>query len=316
MRWLPHTPVLLKEVLGLLRPERGGCFVDATFGAGGFSAALLEASRESRVLAVDQDPEVVPYAEDLARIFPERFRFQVLNFRQLDRIEVETCRGLVFDLGLSSMQVDRPERGFSFRHSHLPDMRMNRKSATLKAVDFLETASEESLLRAIGTYGEEPRARRVVEAILKARGTEVLRDTRKLAWLIQKATGYNTRSKIHPATRAFQGIRVAVNDELNALKEALPKAFKLLGPRGVLAVITFHSLEDRVVKRYFNQLLGRAVHHKDNSPAQSRVVYAEALTRKPVRPSALELEKNPRARSAKLRGVLKIFETNLTVNLL
>ena len=310
---LPHRPVLLKEVLNFLQPERGGYFVDATFGAGGFSTAVLEASEESCVLAVDQDPEVIPYAERLARIFPERFRFQLLNFRQLDHISTEACRGVVFDLGLSSMQLDKPERGFSFQSPHPPDMRMNPKSSNLKAVDFLETASRGSLLRAVGTYGEEPRVQRVVKAILKARGTGTLSNARKLAWLVQEATGFKLHGKTHPATRTFQGIRMAVNDELNALEEALPKAFKLLCPQGVLAVISFHSLEDRIVKRYFNQLLGRPLHHKDNLPAQSRVVHAEALTRKPVRPGSLELKKNPRSRSAKLRAVLKIFEANSTL---
>lgn len=305
-----HLPVLLNETLGLLAQSGlGGCsarVLDCTFGGGGHSRAILERYPMSEVTGVDTDPEAAPRAEALASEFPGRVNFVDSNFGELAELNLGVSfDAILFDLGVSSFHFDTPGRGFSFRFDAPLDMRMNPR-AGVSAADFLEGAAREDLVRAVRDYGEEPRWRRVVQAIVDARGTGKLTRTGSFAELIQEAVGMRFGSRIHPATKVFQGIRIAVNDEMQSIERALPEAFDLLRPGGVLAVISFHSLEDRIVKRYFRREAGLPEDREDSTPQQSRRKRAELLNQRPIQATQAETEHNPRARSAKLRAMRKL----------
>jgi len=303
-----HKPVLLNAATALLLEGGRVRFMDATFGGGGHTRALLSAGDAVSVDALDQDPEAAARAQTLAAEFGPRFRFFDTNFRLLDRVEPTDKRydGILFDLGVSSFQLDTASRGFSFRTDAPADMRLDPRKG-LSAADFLETASHEDLVRAVRDFGEEPRWKRVVKAIEEARGTGRLARTLTLAALVEEATGphYGPR-RIHPATKVFQGLRIAVNEELAAIEEALPKAFARLSPGGLLAVITFHSLEDRIVKRFCNRMAGRPEDFRDSTAQQDRVAFAQLVWRRPLTADESEISENPRSRSAKLRALRKL----------
>lgn len=300
-----HKPVMLHEVLEYLAPHQGQRFVDCTFGGGGHTRAILKTG--AHVTALDRDPAAQERTNALRADFPETFRFVDLNFDNLATLADGDFDGILFDLGVSSFQLDEAARGFAFRQDAEVDMRMNPREGR-SAGQWLEVASHDALVRAIRDYGEEKNWRRVVGAIEGARGTGQLARTSSLAELIANAipAALKRDTRIHPATRSFQGIRIAVNDEIGAIERALPVAFEKLGSGGVLAVISFHSLEDRPVKQFFRKVCGLPVDANDATPQQLRVKYADAITRKPVTPSDPEIAANPRSRSAKLRVLRKL----------
>ena len=294
-----HKPVLLNEVVEILSPRDGLTYLDCTFGGGGHARAILE-SAKCKVIAIDRDPAASKRAEKVKKEFGDRFEFASLNFSNLDKLQTEGYAGILFDFGVSSFQLDEAERGFSFMREGPLDMRMN-NSEGATALQYISSVSEDELVRVLREYGEEPRAKKVARAIIAAREAGRIASTSDLAGAI--AESVPARERIHPATRAFQAIRIAVNDELGEIERALPKAFERLREGGVLAVISFHSLEDRIAKKFFKKMAGRPEDRFDSSSVQDRVKRAELLTRKPVRPSEKELAENPRSRSAKLRAI-------------
>jgi len=298
----PHAPVLLDEAISALAPRDDATYVDGTFGAGGYSRALLAAAR-CRVIAIDRDPVAVE--RGTALMHEHRGRFTVLEGRfgemetLLASLGITTVAGIALDLGVSSPQLDDPARGFSFRADGPLDMRMGREGAT--AADLVNTLSESALANLIYIYGEERFARRVARAIVAARREAPLTRTAELARIVR--TVVPASGGIDPATRTFQALRLEVNDELGELQRALLAAERLLAPGGRLAIVSFHSLEDRTVKEFLRERSATAPkgsRHRPSLPAPAPSF--RLLTRKPVTPGTGEVERNPRARSARLRA--------------
>jgi len=286
-RGLEHEPVMVDEVVRLLGGR--GTVVDMTVGAGGHAQALLE-SGVARVVGLDRDPEAIRIAA--ARLARFGDRFAAVRTRFSDMPAVNRVDGVLYDLGVSAMQLERSERGFSYRQDGPLDMRMGGRGeeGTESAMEFVNSGTEEELARVLFDYGEERRARRVAAAIARARARSPIRTTDELARVVAGAVG-RRRGGPHPARRTFQALRIAVNRELEELAASLPRAVGLLTPGGRVVAIAYHSLEDRIVKRFFVD--------------EPRLM---VLTKKPLRPSPEEVARNPRARSAKLRAAERIRE--------
>ena len=299
----PHVPVLLDEVIAALAPQPGDVIVDATFGAGGYSRALLDAG--ATVHAFDRDPDVITQAKKWPEtaenpprlvLHPRRFSEMVNALAESGLARVD---GIVMDIGVSSMQLDQAERGFAFSADGPLDMRMSQEGPS--AADFLNEADEGDIADVLYTYGEERQSRRVARAIVAARP---LSTTGDLARVVRKALGYRAGAPKDPATRSFQAIRIHVNAELSELEDGLSAAETLLGEGGRLAVVSFHSLEDRIVKRFLREAAAVAGGSR-HLPAAEAAPPVFGQVSKGIRPSETELARNPRARSATLRHAVR-----------
>ncbi len=300
-----HIPVMAAEVLAALGPRPGGRYVDATFGRGGYSRALLAAA-PCRVLALDCDPAAEGAAAEIGRDCGDRFRFRRARFSEMEGVAVDEAfapaDGIAFDLGVSSPQLDDPARGFSFTPGPL-DMRMSAEGPS--AADLIADLDEDRLADLIRRYGEEPRARRVARAIAFARSEAPIRTTDRLAAIVARAAPSDGRT--HPATRTFQALRIAVNDELGELDRGLAAAERLLASGGRLAVVSFHSLEDRTVKRFLRERSGAPPGgSRHRPPASAPPASFRLLHRRAARPGAVEIAANPRARSARMRAAERL----------
>jgi len=306
--------VLLRESIEFLAAERGGLFVDCTLGLGGHSEAILEASDNARVIGIDRDREAIASAVERLARFGSRFQAAHANFRELPAVlanaGAQSAGGVLVDLGVSSLQLDSPERGFSFQHDAPLDMRMNAGSEEATAAYLLASLPEEEIARLIFEYGEERRSRRIAKFIVAARERgEAIATTKDLAETVIRAIGRRPGDRIHPATRTFQALRIAVNQELEGLDQFAVTAIDLLQPEGRFVAISFHSLEDRIIKQTLRRLSGRC----ECPPRLPRCSCGarravEILTRRPVVPDEIEVAENPRARSAKLRACRKLPE--------
>jgi 16S rRNA (cytosine1402-N4)-methyltransferase len=306
-----HVPVLADEVVTLLDPRPGETIVDCTFGAGGHASLLAARLRgDGKVIAIDRDPTVAPYFERLRRSTTARVRLlhgefsQVLGQLASNGVQADV---ILLDLGVSSMQLDRPERGFSYAADAVLDMRMD-PSADLTARDVVNDSAERDLADIFRRYGEERYARQIARAIVKRRSKEPFERTGDLVEVVKQSIPAPARfGEGHPAKRVFQALRIEVNDELGSLERALPAALEMLRPHGRLAVISFHSLEDRIVKRFL-----RAEEHGCTCPPEFPVCACgasptlRATPRRAIRPSAAEIARNPRSQSARLRAAVKL----------
>lgn len=313
----PHIPVMLADVLAVLQPKDGGVYVDGTFGAGGYTSAIL-GSADCAVLAIDRDPNAILRGRELQSKFGERLTLVEGCFGDMARLVRElghaTVDGVVLDIGVSSMQIDEAERGFSFQKDGPLDMRMS--GTGLSAADVVNTFDEHDLARIIAVYGEEKRARAVARAIVAARETAHFERTLALADTVARVVGRRPQDRIHPATRTFQALRIFVNDELGELARGLSGAEEMLHEGGRLAVVTFHSLEDRIVKRFLTARTGRAARASRYMPERSEVAPSfREIAHKALKASEAEAEENPRARSAKLRAAERTSAPALPLDL-
>jgi 16S rRNA (cytosine1402-N4)-methyltransferase len=294
----PHIPVLLRPLLSALAPV-SGIWVDGTFGAGSYARGLLDAGAD-KVIAIDRDPSVFDLARDWAGAYGDKLELVEGTFSELDEIAGTPVDGVVLDLGVSSMQLDQPERGFSFMREGPLDMRMSRSGPS--AADLVNTASEEDLADILYHYGEERQARRIARSICRARAEAPISTTTELVEIVERQLPRPKPGQSHPATRSFQAIRIAVNDEFGQLAAGLEAAERALKPGGTLAVVTFHSLEDRVVKRYLQLAASEGGGGSRYEPERASETPRFRLTpKKPIAADDDELAANPRARSARLR---------------
>ncbi|OAM05985.1 MAG: ribosomal RNA small subunit methyltransferase H [Wolbachia endosymbiont of Dactylopius coccus] len=293
---MTHTPVLLKEMLFQLAPHSGGIYVDATFGAGGYSKAILE-SADCKVYAIDRDETVTKFYDDLNVKYPDRINLFIEKFSNiknlLDSNNIKGINGIVFDVGVSSMQLDNGDRGFSFLRDGPLNMSMDNYSH-MNASTFVNALREEEIANTIYNYGGERHSRKIARAIVNARKKKIIKTTFELADIVSSVV-FRGKSKIDPATRTFQAIRIWVNDELGELEKGIKAASEILSENGKLIVVTFHSLEDRIVKTLFKDLC---------EPGPTKTF--SLLNKKVIKASAEEINANPRARSAKLRAIQRL----------
>ena len=290
-----HIPVMLPEVLAALNPKDGAHYIDGTFGGGGYARAILEAA-DCRVLGIDRDPEAIARGQALVERFAGRLTLVLGEFSSMDQL-APMSDGIVLDLGVSSFQFDTPTRGFSFRADGPLDMRMSMSGES--AADFVNHADHPTLASVIARLGEEKNARRIASAIIAARP---ITGTAQLAEIVSTAQGPAAlRHAIHPATRTFQALRIHVNDELGELERGLSAALSLLKPEGRLAVVSFHSLEDRLVKQFFTAHGSTPRVSRHMPQAATAKPLLRVITSRPQLPSHSEIADNPRSRSAKLR---------------
>jgi 16S rRNA (cytosine1402-N4)-methyltransferase len=298
----PHVPVLIGAIIERVSPV-SGLWLDGTFGAGGYARALLDAGAD-RVIGVDRDPEALERAAAWSHEYGDRLTLRAGRFGELDRIAAEagapSLDGVALDIGVSSMQIDQAARGFSFQKDGPLDMRMGQAGPS--AADLVNTASEAELADILFQLGEERASRRIAKAIVAERAEAPFETTSRLAGLLERLMPRSKPGQPHPATRSFQALRIAVNDELGELVRGLAAAETALAPGGLLAVVTFHSLEDRVVKRFLQARSGGAPRGSRFAPeAEAEAPRFELMTRRAVTADAAEIAANPRARSAKLR---------------
>ncbi|HXO19229.1 MAG TPA: 16S rRNA (cytosine(1402)-N(4))-methyltransferase RsmH [Thermoanaerobaculia bacterium] len=307
-----HLPVLVAETLEALEPRRGGLFVDATVGLGGHAEAILAAAPEARLLGIDRDPEALDRAARRLAEFGDRVRLVQGHFHRLAELLGELgipaagqAAGVLADLGVSSLQLETPRRGFSFRWDGPLDMRMG--PGELTAADIVNHFSEVELERIFRDYGEERQARRIARAIVAVRGEEAIETTGGLRSLIDRAKGggREREGRVDPATRVFQALRIAVNQELAGLESSIDQAVRLLESDGRLVIISYHSLEDRIVKNSFRDRARGEADPVTGRPRSETQLIA-VMTKKPVRPSAAEVAWNPRSRSARLRAARRL----------
>ncbi len=303
----PHQPVLYNEIIHLLRPHRAGRYVDCTVGAGGHAWGILQACEpDGLLLGFDVDTYALQLARKHLESFGNRATLVQSSFtnlsKELNSVGWHMVDGILLDLGISSMQLDIPERGFSFRKDALLDMRFDLRNP-MRAIDLVNNLPEKELADLLYTFGEERRSRQVARAIVQARPLET---THQLASVVAKTTS-SGRKRMHPATRTFQALRIAVNQELDALREVLPQAISSLNPKGRLAVISYHSLEDRIVKHYLrNESKDCICPPKQPVCDCGHTASISIITKRPIRPQDGEIERNPRARSARLRVIEKL----------
>lgn len=304
---VPHQPVLYQQVMNALAPEKGSLFLDGTLGAGGHAKCILQASTpHGQLLGLDRDAEAMKMARQRLRAYKDRLILRQASYRNapdiLDQVGWKRVNGILLDLGVSSMQIDQPQRGFSFMEDGPLDMRFD-QDQEVTAADILNSLEEPELVSIIWEYGEERYSRQIARAIVDARPIQTTRDLARLVQSVVPGHG----SQIHPATRTFQALRIATNEELEVLSTALPELLNRLAPAGRIAIISFHSLEDRIVKQYFKKESSDCLcPPKQPVCTCGHQASIKVLTKKPVRPDKHEIEHNPRARSARLRVAEKL----------
>ncbi|NLB69641.1 MAG: 16S rRNA (cytosine(1402)-N(4))-methyltransferase RsmH [Lentisphaerae bacterium] len=310
---ITHKPVLLEETIEALSPKLNGTYIDGTIGGGGHAEALLNASgAKSRLMGIDRDPDAVERCKARLSCFGDRFVCVHSDFASMTRVAQENGfnkpDGILLDLGVSSFQIDEPERGFSFIADGPLDMRMdNSKGMTVaEYLDMLE-GDWQTLATVLRQYGEEPRATKIAKAIAAEQVKSPIKTTARLASIVEKAVGGRKGAPRHPATRTFQALRIAINAEMEQLRDGLESAISLLAEDGRLAVISFHSIEDRIVKQTFRAHEGRTVSlQQGGTEWEGKTPVVVRVNRRAIKPSDNEISKNPRARSAKLRAVRRI----------
>ena len=306
MNLRPHIPVLLDEVIHSLSVKEDGVYVDGTFGAGGYTEAILNAAPDTKVFAIDRDKTAIDAGLELQKKYAPRLELILGCFGNMADLVHQKVDGIVLDIGVSSMQIDRPERGFSFQKEGPLDMRMGQSGLT--AADVVNTYSEQQLADIIYTYGEERFSRQIAHQIVSVRKTEPFTDTLSLAKVVHSVMPHK-QGDIDSATRTFQALRIYVNDELGELERALNASMKLLKKGGVLSVVSFHSLEDRIVKNFFAKMTAPTKHVNKYKKEESQKAPFELLYKKPISATEQEIKANPRSRSAHLRSAIYLGES-------